>query len=359
MAGASTLSEAGRSGAERALPAARAAGRGRAALARRAALGLLLFSVAVSISYFHVARYDLYDPATGGRHGDVAQYVRLAQGVPLEEIPKPYRYRILVPWLASLVPVPGALLDGIYEVSPEKLVSLRFGVVNSVALAAAAGCLFALLGLWGFAPSERLIGSLLFLTAFYVVNWATTPMVDAAAYAFLTAALWCALTQRGPALCAVVCVGMFAKETLVLSVPLVLLLVRERAQAWRLCAWCAPGMLAYAIFRLQLPTELGYRYDPATLLAHFRRLGSPARLAWLAIDLVQVYGALWILAALGWRALRQPAHPLARGVWILPIVFALPLVLGTNFGRIWFLSFPVVIPMALLGLRRVLAEDAR
>jgi hypothetical protein len=37
---------------------------------------------------------------------------------------------------------------------------------------------------------------------------------------------------------------------------------------------------------------------------------------------------------------------------LVPIILAIPFALALNVGRVWFLSFPVVIPMAVLGLRR-------
>ncbi len=331
------------------------------ARALAAGRGLLLFALLLSasgsVTYFHVARHDLSDPATGGREGDVAQYVRMAGGAPLTEIPKPYRYRIAVPWLVRLVPPPPAAADAIFDITPDRVIAFRFGVVNCLSLALAAWLLAAWMARMGFSPEEGLLGALLFLTSFFVVNYAGVPIVDASSYATLLAALLALQARRFAWLALAVAVGALVRETVFLVVAFAPLLCRRRRDLlWALLA-CAPALLAYGVLRSWiLPTEVGYAYDPATLLRNLQGLARPQRLARLAVDGALCFGACWLLAGLGWRSL-APGHPLRRATWILPLVVAIPLLIGANIGRVWFLAFPVVLPLAVAGLRMLLPRS--
>lgn len=87
------------------------------------------------IVYFAVTKFDLYDPATGGTDGDVAQYVKIFAGTPLEEIRKPFCYRIITPWLARQVPFLPQTVTQYYDIDPEKIIKFKFGMVNLLGLA--------------------------------------------------------------------------------------------------------------------------------------------------------------------------------------------------------------------------------
>ena len=65
------------------------------------------------------------------------------------------------------------------------------------------------------------------------------------------------------------------------------------------------------------------------------------------------FGFLWILGMLGWRHSSE-MEPLHRWrLLLLPILVA-PFVVVANVQRAWTYAFPILIPIALLGLRGVL-----
>jgi preprotein translocase subunit Sec61beta len=322
-----------------------------------AALAMIFLWAAAGLVYPPITKYDLYDPGLGGREGDVGQYVRIYQGVPLLEIARPFRYRVLTPWMARLVPpVPHGLLR-YFDVSEEKLVKYHFGIVNMVALAVSGLLMIMLCRSLGFGVRDGVLAAFLYYTSFPVINSGGTPMVDAWAHAFLLLGLVAALRGSHAWLFVASLLGLFAKETTLLIVPAVLLLnAPARSKVTRLLA-VLPGVIAYAVFRFVLyPGGYGAPSDPATAMSNlFWRLNHGPYLLWILFDGGIAFGLLWPLAAYGAWSLRGDARsPLLRLAWLVPGILLVPFLIGSNIGRIWFYAFPVVIPLAVAGLDRML-----
>jgi hypothetical protein len=71
----------------------------------------------------------------------------------------------------------------------------------------------------------------------------------------------------------------------------------------------------------------------------------------LYVTVVVSFGPLWLLALYGWLRCPLPVF-LRRCLWFVPLVFLAILVQGGGIVRSLFLVFPVVIPLAVLGLSR-------
>ncbi len=71
-----------------------------AALRHHGLLLLVLALAAAPIAYVGYREFDIDDPATGGDAGDSAAYARMALTGDLDGVPKPFRYRVVVPFLA-------------------------------------------------------------------------------------------------------------------------------------------------------------------------------------------------------------------------------------------------------------------
>lgn len=325
------------------------------------ALALLCLWAAAALVYPPITKYDLSDPGLGGREGDVGLYVRMYQGVPLHGIARPWRYRILTPYMARLVPnLPGKLAR-YFDVDEDKRIKFRFGMVNMLGLA----CSGLLLIRWserlGLAAHEAILAAFLFFTSFPVVNFGGTPMVDAWGYAFLLAGLIATLEGSIAGVLATTLIGLFAKETMVLLAPAILLLPHPPKRRFALLLAMLPGLVAYGVFRYgYFAGGYGQPDDPVStfrsLAEHFRQ---GPYLAWIAWDAGTAFGLLWPLVFVGIARLRAtPAAPLARLAWMVPLVLVVPFLIGSNIGRIWFYAFPAVIPLALVGLRRFTGEPA-
>jgi hypothetical protein len=316
---------------------------------------LLCLGAAFALIYPPVTKYDLDDPGLGGREGDVGLYVRMEQGAPLAAIARPWRYRVLTPWMARAVPPLPHVLGRYFDLSADKLVKFRFGMVNMLGLALAGVLLVAWGERIGLASYEALLAAFVFFTSFPVVNFGGTPMVDAWAYAFLLLGLLMALRGSVMGVALATLAGLFAKETMVLLAPAILLLPMPGRRRVRLLLAMLPGLAAYGVFRWGFFAG-GYG-QPDDPVSTFRMLATRFRegpyWAWITWDGGSAFGPAWLLAFAGLaEARRTPGAPLARLAWLVPVVLVVPFLIGSNIGRIWFYAFPAVIPLALVGLRR-------
>jgi hypothetical protein len=325
------------------------------------ALSLICLWASAALVYPAITKYVLYEPGFGGKAGDTGQYVRMYQGVPLGEIIRPFRYRVFTPYLARLVPsIPHGLLR-YFDVTPDKLVQYHFGIVNMLGLAVSGLLLVHLCQLLGFPLLQGLLGALLFYTSFPVVNYAGAPMVDAWAYAFMLLGLVAVLRGSLAWLAIASILGMLAKETTLIVIPALLLLDRRPMAKVQQLAAMLPGIAFYLVFRLVLyPGGYGFSSNPILALQNLiSRLQQGTFLWWILLEGFTAFGLLCPLAILGaWSLRDRPRDPLMRLAWLVPAVLLLPLVnalgIGSGIGRIWFYSFPAMIPLTLVGLQRLL-----
>jgi hypothetical protein len=333
-----------------------------AVLGRRLTIALVCLGASAAIVYPTVTRSTLLDPGLGGPKGDVGQYVNMYRGEPLASIVRPFRYRVFTPFAARLVPVPPQALLRYFDLGGDRLIQLRFGLVNMIGLAVGGALLVAFCQALGFTMIESLLAALLFYTAFPVVNFGGTAMVDAWGYVFLLLGLLAIQSDAILLLAAAGVIGMFAKETTGLLVPAAFLLPGTRGRVFARLAALVPGLALYAVFRVVLfPGGYGLPGDPATSIENLvYRLQHGPYLAWIAWDGGTAFLALWPLALLGWLEARRVAgSPLARLSWLVPAILLTPFLIGSNIGRIWFYAFPIMIPLAVVGLRRLLWPAAR
>jgi hypothetical protein len=321
-----------------------------------ALLFLLFLSISCSIVYTPITKVDLND----GAIGDAKLYIAMYEGQSLSEIPKPFRYRVLVPYLARLVPAPPASLTGGFEMDEIKVTKFKFGIVNAFGLALTAWVLFFFCCRLGFDRSLSLIGGLLFLTSFYIINYAGLPYVDAFAYFFLIVCLYAMLADHKKMLGIFFIVGIFAKETVVLAMIYPFFRYKNWRCKWQQLAACLPGLSAYLLLRyVVLPTSKGFNYN-SDRFYQVLKFYSSGLSSWIfaVINLIFVFGFLWILAAQGLQiAGRRNQREILALLPILPVVLLTPFLIGSDLGRIWFLSFPVLIPLSLSGIQHLFHSD--
>ena len=315
---------------------------------------LVMLPACLALAYFPATKYDPYDLFTGGRSGDAAQYIAIAHGADLRDIPKPYRYRFVAPVLTRYVPLPPGVLLSRFEMTDAKTETYRFAVVNALGLFLATAGLALLMAKLRFSVLEQYLAALLFLTCFVTVNYGTVPLVDGASFGALALGVAAGAWRRWYALAAIALVAMFVKETSVLiAVAAVLYQGSWRDRAWSALA-CAPGIVAYAVVRLViLPTTVGFGYGaPQALRTVVHYFTTTSGLVSLAYYLLVGFGALLVLAPWGWVLVRRAGDrpELLRLAWLVLVALAMPFVLNTSLDRIWFLAFPVVIPLSVVTL---------
>jgi hypothetical protein len=322
-----------------------------AVLRHHGVLLLVLALAAAPIAYVGYREFDIDDPATGGDAGDSAAYARMALTGDLDGVPKPFRYRVVVPFLAR-----GWMLAfGRPEVYDLRV---AFAVLDLLGLAVAAWAVLLLLRRLGFSALEGFTGALLFLGSWPVLRFGGAVLVDAWSHAVLAGAAWAIVARRNGALLLIATAGMFVRETTVFAALLVLAVPAPWSVRVRQLACFVPGAVGYLLLRFVVaPTDVGYRYN----LERFGRQVADV-LGWSGLpytlrELALVFGAAGPLLVLGVIRNRRTRELPGSLVWLVPVALVIPFLIASNLARIWFLAFPAVIPLALLGLRAVLEAD--
>lgn len=306
---------------------------------------LLCLSASFSIVYPAVSRYDINHRAV---KEDVTNYIKIYKGEALSSIPERHRYRVLTPHLARLVPFLPEFVARYYEIDSEKIIKFKFCVVNMFGLVAAGFLLFLFCQALRFSYMESILGIFLFYTSFVVINYGGIPMADSLAHFFLILGILSAFRNWNIMLLLSFGIGMFAKETCILILFFIIFMNHSFKSKLTKLALCLPGIMAYLIFRSAFPSHFGVIiFDFISTAKMFSKLW-----LYIIIDIGLSFGVIWLLALKGFLLVRKEKHiPLYRLSFTMFPIGIVPFLSGTNFGRIWFLAFPVMIPLALMGIR--------
>jgi hypothetical protein len=311
---------------------------------------LLLFAV-TSASYAWRTVDNARHAAPMLHNFDSLQFATIVRTGQLGSAEAPFRYRPLTPLLASLAPpAPTWLYSLPRAMSEDERIVYRFAVVNTVGLALAAWFLLLLMIELGLGPWECLAGSLLMLGSYYPVTIGTAPFAEAWAWASLTAGLWALATGRWWTLALAFAVGVFNKESALLLPVAAALLPAARGERVRQLLCFIPTLVVYTWFRVSLLPDESPLGLAGSHSAYLSRLFCSSEWVRLPKSLLLSFGVLWIPAAAGWR-LVEPGSVLARWRLLIPLILVTPFVFVKDTGRIWFLAFPLVLPLSLLAMR--------
>jgi hypothetical protein len=310
---------------------------------------LLFFLVCFGLGYPTLNRYD---PASNlaGAEFDAAEYYQLVVGR-VSDTDLPFRWRVLVPTLAR--PIFNVSTGRVGTWNP---VWFSMLVINAGFVAGTACLLMRLAEGAGVPGAASLIGTLLYLLNFFIVNSQLAGYVDSAQSFFLLA--MCRAMQRRLwwALPMITGVGAFARETVpVLAVAIAVTWwaadpPRGRSTVvWILIAVASGGsvLIVLAVTLAGLSNSIWEIPTAVPLLGAARELFQR-----LGAGLVQrnwVLGFIWVLplAALGVERLPRP--------WVLASVAATVLIFvvgayaGIESNNVPRLAFSVVGPLASLA----------
>ncbi len=310
-------------------------------------LVVFIFSLSISLAIVHTSINTLSENALGGLT-DTESYVASYYG---QEVFGHWRYRIVTIGLARLVPsITEHLLQR--DATPFRRAQVHFAVVNLGFLTLTGLLLYSYLELFFKNVWLSLLGIAIYLTSRVNIQGGGAPMVDPGAFFFLLLGAWAILKKTPLWLFIALSIGVFTKETTLLLWPLLWLsdLSWQRKGVYSLVL--LPGTVAFLAFRFLLfPDPSGASFFSVELagsvFSQLRSFVNPNGL----IDWVSSFNLFWIPAV--YAILRAPIAPiLRRWLWFIPIVVAMILFLSGNLGRILFLTFPVVIPLALIGLHQ-------
>lgn len=227
---------------------------------------------------------------TGLFKDDTAHYARLAESL-WEPARLPYTFRVLTPWVASILPFD---------------IVTSFTSIAVVALIATVLLLNAYLALLDVGPSVRWPVCAIFLVSGAVVRSLTTPMyVDPLTYALLMLGLIAIHLRNTPLFLGAVTIGVLNRETALFLLPVYLAsrwpLAGRRELLRMALVWLTPATVLASVIVVKLAVVASVH--PDALGAIFRYSGAAQRIPRLGdvMDLYSVFGALWLVVALRLR----------------------------------------------------------
>ena len=315
-------------------------------------LVVLILCVTASYTIVYTGIQSFREGEPSGGNSDTLDYLAMYRG---EKISHVYGApRVAIPLLVRSLPdPPGWIFDSTRRITDTWIATVKFGIVNFVFLALTGILFFYFLLQLDFSTWESLLGILLFYTARPLVQHAGVPMLETAGYFFLLLCVYAILREHYVMLVLTFLVGVFVKETVFLALP-ALLLSEQKHHKVKLISLLLPGFIAYYTFRFYLyhidvrelwfDTKLTSQAREALFsAAHFNKL----------LDLFSSFGLLWIPALYALMHAKLPAL-LRRWSYLIVIMVAVIFLFRLDLGRILFNTFPVVIPLALYGIRGML-----
>jgi hypothetical protein len=302
---------------------------------RRVALGewafVLLWSMAILGAFY------LWGTERAGLFKDDTEYYgRLAQNLS-DPGHLPYTFRLLTPWLASLIPMDTAA---------------AFTAVTLASLLVTAVLLYVFMARLGYQSLASLGALTVFLCSSVVVRMLTTPTyVDSLTYA-LTISSFLALMSRKYVLFSIlVGIGAINRETALLLLPSYLVAawpIRGHGAWVRAVLVCAFPVLALAVVVLGKLAAMGMLTQGLEGVAAIAYTGYVQRVPRLGdlLDVYSLFGVAWVALILGWRA-----APRWLQVYAVLVIAQLLISRGDESRNLSHL-FPIVIPLVALLLEK-------
>lgn len=326
---------------------------------------IVIITLCFSIVYTNV---QTYDPAVTPRSGylDTVNYIKAAKG-DFSGIGTTRNYttfRLLVPFLASLVPdFPKFLFHPTNRLlSPDVKIAINFGVINLFLLIGAAVSLYFLQRGFDFNYFQAFLGVILFLSSTAVVRGIGLPMMNAALFFFFTLSLSAIQRNNWRLLLLTFTIGIIAHELILLLVPMIILSLLPWRRKLVFLTCLIPGFILYlGIMFFMLGKYQGYQFGQTAAFfgKEIHRLSHPLFSASIYIRKIM---NLFFTFGLNWPpfiyALMYCKIPLLlkRWSWFVLIIFAGVVITSANIMLSFFITFPVVIPLAVIGLSSWLNE---
>ena len=311
----------------------------------------IVSTLAISIAYSAILSYD---PETSSAADARNYYLPMYFGEdPIANYEHSVR-RVLVPFLARSLPdLPAQLFTPGRPFDDQFNAIVKFAVVNLVFMVMTGCVVYYLVRSFEGVPRELgLMASLVYLGLPTVVTMGGIPLVDTG-YLFFFGLSALAIKRNNPVLLAVsVLLGVLAKELVFLVLVLVLLAPYSIRNRLRFLIASLPAGLAYGFLTTVITPPSIASYTIGKSLVSLKYAISPNGI----IRIFLAFGPVWVLAILGLVKYKPPLV-LKRWVWFVPFIFfSIPLTGVTNLSRHLMILYPVIIPLAIIGLKGILIE---
>jgi len=314
---------------------------------------VLIISLTASYAIVYTGIQSFSESEPGG-NSDALIYLSMYN---LKTVYGHWRYRVLTPFLARALPdLPNSLFNNGRAITDFWIAKAKIGIINFLFLSATGILLFYFLLSFDFSFFESLIGILLFYTARPVVQSAGAPMVEASTYFFLILCFYAIRLNNLPLLTLCSSIGIFAKEATFIII-LSAVLFSELKNKIKAIFLLFPGIAIYLIFRFYIYPDPQETYFNINILIAWSRLYSLIRFN-KVMDLFSSFGLLWIPAIYA-LINRKGSTQILRWSYLILILLGVIFLLGPNLGYSLFYVFPVIIPLALYGIRYMLSRTAK
>jgi hypothetical protein len=267
---------------------------------------------------------------------DTEYYGRLAENLS-DPARLPYTFRLLTPWLASIIPLETAS---------------AFTAITLPALVATATLLYVFTRQLGYDASSSRGALVVFLCSSVVIRMLTTPTyVDSLTYALTIAGLLALMTRHDGLFCIFVTIGVLNRETALILLPtyLVARWPMRDSTAWRRAMIvCVIPVIALAIVVLGKLGVMGMLGSGLEGIRSLNYTGYVQRIPRIGdlLDVYSLFGVAWVAIVLGWRG--APGWLRVYGM----LVIAQLLVSRGDESRNLSHLFPLVIPLVALLLQQ-------
>lgn len=304
----------------------------------------LIMAVLYGSSYQQYRHFDLTDPRG---INDAVSYVEMAKGN--YHVYEVHRFRFVIPWLVSQ-------FSKIYGGEKEEVIRLYFFAINFLITVASTLVFYFFLLSMEFNWYLSIIGVCFYLTSRITVINTATPLVDSLYFFALILILHLILTNRHMWFIFLMPLLIFSKETICpfLLLPLFCPVFRTRRNLKVYFPTLGLSFCLLIFVRRVIEKSVLSSKDPFgdIILSHSKMIFSNIQLLFTAKglhDMQNGFSFLIIFAFIGFfinRKYRIIKVPLF--LWlVLPISISY-MILSGNFGRMFFSSFVIVIPFALL-----------
>ena len=304
-----------------------------------------VFALNISLSTVLTSMNTLSVDNLGGL-SDASDYVRLYYG---EHVENQRRYRMGTIWLAQLVP---DSIERLLRREPTRFVRahIHFALVNLFFLTSAGVVFFIYLSHFFETPWLSLLGVTMFLTSRVVLQQGGAPMVDPSAFLFLLLGALAILKDRPWLLVGSFAVGLVMKETALFLWPLLWLSELSFRRKRLYSVWLLPATILYLSYRFVIDPISEDTFFNLSLagqaFSQIRSMLTPNGV----LDWFSSFGLFWFPALYAIVFSEKPTV-LKSWLWLIVILALSVIFLWGNPARSLFLAFPVVIPVALIGIR--------
>lgn len=286
---------------------------------------------------------------------DHHKYIFMASHNPFDFHIAPFCWRVLNPLFAKALPFD---------------LQTNFAILTFVTLWITAPIFYLMLQRMGFSNELSFLGFLFFLTLGYAVRfniydfWLTDPL----GFLFSVTALWSIFASKDILFAMLLAIGVLAKESVIFVTPLYYTFNAQRLFVGQLIIrtliLVSPAIFIMILLRVAIPPLNGNPQYSSTIATNLRD-DNPYSLVWLLknigwariqkfslVDLWRYSGGTFGVTILffSFFSIKNNLPYLVKVLPYLGLVYS-SLLFAVNTNRVIVAAFPVVIPMALLGIK--------